>query len=324
MALFDLSLPELEDYLPIRYEPSDFDAFWQASLERVRSHELNVGYHPTARLFATVDVYDLVFNGFDGQSIRGWLLTPHSPNAPLPCVVEYIGYNGGRGLPIDWLGYASAGYAHLVMDTRGQGGGWKRGDTPDLYAQGGSPQVAGWLTRGILDPHHHYYRRLYCDAVRAVEAARTCILIDPSRIAVAGTSQGGGVALAVSGLSDVDLCMADVPFLCHIRQAIEITDASPYAEVQTFCRNHRDRVEQVFETLSYIDAVNFVPRAKAKALFSVGLMDDVCPPRTVFAAFNHYAGEKSINVYPYNRHEGGESVQATARIDFLHEHWRTS
>ncbi len=31
-------------------------------------------------------------------------------------MVEYIGYGGGRGRPIDWLLPPSAGYAHLVMD----------------------------------------------------------------------------------------------------------------------------------------------------------------------------------------------------------------
>ena len=51
---------------------------------------------------------------------------------PLPTMVEYIGYGGGRGQPYEWLLWASAGYAHLVMDTRGQGGTWQGGDTSDI------------------------------------------------------------------------------------------------------------------------------------------------------------------------------------------------
>lgn len=35
------------------------------------------------------------------------------------------------------------------------------------------------------------------------------------------------------------------------------------------------------------------------------LMDQTTPPSTVFAAFNAYAGEKDIQVWPYNGHEGG-------------------
>ncbi len=82
--------------------------------------------------------------------------------------------------------------------------------------------------------------------------------------------------------------MPDVPFLCHYRRATEIMDTFPYNEIGNYCKTHRDKVETVFRTLSYFDGVNFAARAKAQALFSVGLMDMVCPPSTVYAAYNHY------------------------------------
>jgi cephalosporin-C deacetylase len=53
----------------------------------------------------------------------------------------------------------------------------------------------------------------------------------------------------------------------------------------------------------------------------VALMDLVCPPSTVYAAYNHYAGgrdiAKDIEVYHYNDHEGGESYQRQAQIRWL-------
>jgi cephalosporin-C deacetylase len=73
----------------------------------------------------------------------------------------------------------------------------------------------------------------------------------------------------------------------------------------------------VFNTLSYFDGVNFATRAKSHALFSVGLMDDVCPPSTVYAAYNHYVGQKDISIYPYNKHEGGGNHHVQAKINFL-------
>jgi cephalosporin-C deacetylase len=36
--------------------------------------------------------------------------------------------------------------------------------------------------------------------------------------------------------------------------------------------------------------------------------------RAFKAAYNHYAGERDIKVYPYNGHEGGESVHAMERV----------
>ena len=102
----------------------------------------------------------------------------------------------------------------------------------------------------------------------------------------------------------------------HIRRATEMTDGYPYKEIAEFCRVHRDKIEQVFDTISYVDGVNFAARANAPALYSVALMDDVCPPSTVFASFNHYAGPKEIEVYPYNGHEGGGVHHAARALEF--------
>jgi cephalosporin-C deacetylase len=46
-------------------------------------------------------------------------------------------------------------------------------------------------------------------------------------------------------------------------------------------------------------------------------MDDICPPSTVYAAYNHYLGEKQIRVYSYNQHEGGQSYQKLEQLRFL-------
>ena len=84
-----------------------------------------------------------------------------------------------------------------------------------------------------------------------------------------------------------------------------MTEEDPYQEIVRYLSVHRDAAEQTFRTLSYLDGVNFAARATAPALFSVGLLDPVCPPSTVFAAFNRYAGDAEIEVYPFNQHEGG-------------------
>jgi cephalosporin-C deacetylase len=57
--------------------------------------------------------------------------------------------------------------------------------------------------------------------------------------------------------------------------------------------------------------------ASGAALFSTALHDQTCPPSTVFAARNHYAGEADIEVYPHNQHEGGLMYQWFAQAEFL-------
>jgi cephalosporin-C deacetylase len=211
------------------------------------------------------------------------------------------------------------------MDTRGQGSAWTKGDTADPELDGGNPQFPGFMTRGVLDPKTYYYRRVFTDAVRAVEAAQSHPAVDRNRIAVTGGSQGGGIAIAAAGLSPaVKVAMPDVPFLCHYRRATEIQATHPYEEISKFCQTHRDKVDTVFATLAYFDGVNLAARAKARALFSVALMDEICPPSTVFAAYNHYRGPKDIRVYSYNHHDGGGNYQVQEKVKFLTGLWKRS
>lgn len=317
--LFDLPLEQLRKYQPARQEPADFDAFWKRTLEETKKHPLAARFTPVDTGLKLVDCYDVTFAGFGGQPIKGWFVLPRQRSGKLPCIVEYIGYGGGRSLVHQWLLWANAGYAHFIMDTRGQGSAWSTGDTPDPEQEGGNPQVPGFMTRGILSRDTYYYRRVFADAVRAVEAARSHPDVDTSKIAVTGGSQGGGITLAVTGLvPDLSLSLPDVPFLCDFKRAVNLIDTDPYNEIARFCRRHRNHIEKVFETLSYFDCVNFAARAKADALFSVGLMDTICPPSTVFAAYNHYTGAaKDIRIWEYNNHEGGEAFQTSEKLRFV-------
>lgn len=319
MPFVDMPLEELEAYRPAVTEPDDFDAFWQTTLADAREHPLNPTFAPVDADLRTLDVFDVTFSGWGGQPIKGWFLAPRGASGPLPCVAQYIGYGGGRAFPINWIDWPSLGYAHLVMDTRGQGSGWTAGDTPD--PEGSDPSYPGFMTRGVLDPGTYYYRRVFTDAVRAVEAAAAHPLVDAKRIVVTGGSQGGGITLAVAGLAPelIAAAMPDVPFLCHYRRATQLIDTMPYTEITRYLKIHREQVTTVFRTLSYFDGVHFAARAHAPALFSVGLMDDICPPSTVYAAYNRYAGRKQIEVYEFNNHEGGATHQRLRQIAFLRE-----
>jgi cephalosporin-C deacetylase len=317
MPLFDLPLEQLRAYRSESAEPEDFEEFWAKTLGEARAHDLDARFRRTEAQLSAVEVYDVTFAGFGGHPVKGWFVLPARTREPLPLVVEFLGYGGGRGLPHTHLLWAAAGFAHFVMDTRGQGGGWATGDTPDPVGSG--PSHPGFLTRGIEDPHDFFYRRVYTDAVRAVEAARSHPLADASRTAAIGVSQGGGLALAVGGLVPGLAAIApDVPFLCDFRRAATLTDRMPYREIGNYLKAHRGRDAQVFRTLSYFDGVHFAARGRAPALFSAALEDQTCPPSTVFAAFNAYAGEeKRIEVYSFNDHEGGGPFQEAAQLRWL-------
>jgi cephalosporin-C deacetylase len=316
MPHFDLPLHELRRHVSETPEPDGLDAFWSETLADAAQRPVDATFAPAATPLTVLETHDVRFTGYGGDRIAGWLHRPAGTSEQLPCVVEYIGYGGGRGLSHQHALWASAGFAHLVMDTRGQGSSWSVGVTADPNA--GEAAHPGFLTRGIADPHGFYYRRLFVDAVRAVDAAREHPGVDASRVAVAGVSQGGGLSIAVAALrDDLSACIPEVPFLADIRRATEITEADPYAEVVRYLKVHRDHVEDALRTLSFFDVALLGRRAAAPALFSVGLMDEICPPSTVYAAYNAYGGPKQIAEYPYNDHEGGGEFHQVAKVDWL-------
>jgi cephalosporin-C deacetylase len=318
VAQVDLPLADLLDYRSTVVAPADFDAFWAETLAASRQHELAPELRRVVGPLRLVEAYDVRFGGWHGERVAGWLVLPAGRDGPVPAVVSLPGYGNGRGLPHQHLLCPAAGYAVLAVDARGQGARSDEGVTGDSEALGG-PQYPGFLTRGITDPATYYYRRLITDCVRAVDLLTSQPeLVDPGRIAVAGGSQGGGLSLAVGALHPAVRAVAPaVPFLCDFPRGITFTDEEPYVEIAKYLASRRDHVDAVLRTLSYMDGVVFASRASAPALFSVGLMDPICPPSTVYAAYNAYAGPKQIRVYPFNGHEGGGAAHDLDVLDFL-------
>ncbi len=319
MAQFDLPLDELRVYAPDLPVPDDLWPFWEQTLAEAGAGDVAMTATPVETGLTLVSTFDVAFSGFGGNTVKGWLHVPAGASGPLPAVVEFVGYGGGRGLAHERVMWATAGYAYFVMDTRGQGSTWSVGATPDPDPAG-APFHPGFMTRGILAPDDYYYRRVFVDGVRAVEAVRAHQSIDADRVAVTGGSQGGGISIAVAALSTgVAAAMPDVPFLSDFPRGITLKDEDPYAEIARYLKAHRDHVDAALLTLSYFDVAILGRRATAPALFSVGLMDEITPPSTVYAAYNHYGGPKAIVEYPFNDHEGGQGFHDIAKMRWLAE-----
>ena len=144
-------------------------------------------------------------------------------------------------------------------------------------------------------------------------------------VAVSGGSQGGGLALAAAALrrDAVSVCHADVPFLCDIQRAITLAPHSPYTEIPEFLAENVALIDAALNTLRYIDCALLARRITATTLVSVGLMDDICPPSTVFAAYNEIAADKDIIVYPYSGHSVPHA-HAEPQLKHLRRHFPPS
>jgi cephalosporin-C deacetylase len=298
MPWYDMPLERLREYRTQTAEPEGLDEWWAKRLQRARAQVDSATFTPhEPDVYRPFQVFDVEFSGSGGDRIRAWYLKPAGEASKI--VVKFIGYGGGRGAPAEHMLLPALGYAVLVMDSRGQGGRWTYGATGDGAA---GPENSQVMSRGITTPEDYYYTRLFIDAARAVDVALE--VSGGAPVAVAGASQGGGLALAAAALhrDEVAVCHADFPFLCDIQRAITLAAHAPYTEIPEFLAENVALIDSALNTLRYVDCALLARRITATCLLSAGLMDDVCPPSTVFAAYNEITADKDIAVYPYSGH----------------------
>lgn len=308
MPVVDKPLADLVVYRPPLTRESDFDAFWSKTLDEASGIPLDIHLEPIVGYpVPEVHVSRMTYSGWAGARISGWWLVP-AASAPgardgrRPTMVFYHGYSGHKGYVDQYLGWVLQGYCVLAVDCRGQSG-----DSTDPKAYPGG-HATGWMTMGITDPDHYYYRGSYIDCVRALDAACAQPEVDASRIGITGGSQGGALTLAVAALDPqkrAKVAMADVPYLSHFRRAVEVASQPPYTEIAVYCRQQPSRENDIYRTLSYFDCMNLADQIVCPVLMQVGLQDVICPPSTIYAVYNHLqVATKHANVYPYNGHEG--------------------
>jgi len=308
MPLVDWPLPQLVAYRPPLTREPDFDSFWRETLDTASGAPLDAEIVPEEDYpVPGVRVSRAYFTGWEGARICGWWLVPpeYAPGASQgkrPTMVFYHGYSGNKGQVDAYLGWALQGYCVFAVDTRGQSG---ESTDPKAYPGG---HATGWMTAGITNPRDYYYRGAYVDCVRALDFVCAQPEVDTDRIGLTGGSQGGALTLAVAALDPqrrAKVAMPDVPYLCHFRRAVDAAAQAPYTEIAVYCRHWPQREVEVFRTLSYFDNMNLAERITCPVLMNVGLQDVICPPSTIYAAFNHLGSEtKEMKVFPYNGHEG--------------------
>ncbi|MCU1596705.1 MAG: Cephalosporin-C deacetylase [Glaciihabitans sp.] len=288
--------------------PDDYRSFWDAAIDEASCHPLDVRRAPLDAGLAIIDVFDVSFAGHDGRRVGAWLRMPRHREGELPVVVHANGYGAGRLDPIDDLTWSSAGYAHLIVGTFGQGGA-----------------STGHLLEGITDPQNSYYRGVIVDTVRAVQVARELDEVDPDRVAMIGNSQGGGIALGVGALvPGLRAVLAQAPFLTDAPEALGLAATGPWLELRAYLAEHPDHADRVARTLSYVDGVTSARHATAPGWLSSGLADTICPPETTRAAADAYAADVSLTEWPGAGHEAGATADRRHALDTLRERFSAS
>jgi len=167
-----------------------------------------------------------------------------------------------------------------------------------------------------VDRHTYAYRGFYVDTWRGIDFLLSRPEVDPARVGVTGSSQGGGLTITTAAMRhEVRAASAGAPYLCGFVDAIELTHTYPYEEINDYLRLYPERRADVEETLAYFDGISFAERIACPIIVNVGLQDNVCPPETGYALFERI-GSKDKRLYPYDGH-GHDAGRArhTAVVD---------
>ena len=256
-------------------------AFWETTLQRLATEPLEAVVQDT-REPLPYKKYRVEYRSLGGIRVRAWLAVPiaggRTPKR-LPAIVTAPGYGGTQqGI---MLAECQRGYAILQVYPRSQG------VSEELWKIDGPEKLTWKLDR----PDGAYYQAAYADVIRGIDYLLTRADVDRDRIGIAGTSQGGGIALAVASIDlRVKAVVAHVPFLSDMRQAARIEGSL----IKKLLDSAHMNDEAHLKTLDHFDPLQLVRNLKAPALISSGGKDAICPPETIRSVFDRISGVKAL------------------------------
>ena len=304
MPVLDMPLSELKVYKGRNPKPADFDRYWDNAIAQMQKVAPDVKIIPASFKSPIADCYDMYFTGVKGARIYAKLLKPKNITKKCPAVLNFHGYHAASSNWGSYLPYAASGFVVAAMDCRGQAG-----KSVDVGGFTGNT-IIGDIIRGLNDdPENLMFRDIYLDTAELAKIIMDMDDVDEKKVGVFGGSQGGALTIACSALEPrINRAAPQYPFLCDYKRVWEMDMAvRAYAELKTYFRQNdprHEREDEIFEKLGYIDLQFLAPRIKADIKMFTGLMDDICPPSTQFAAYNKMTCSKDVVIYPDFGHEG--------------------
>lgn len=304
MPMIDMPVEELEKYNGTNPKPVDFDEYWTKALDEMKAVDPQVVMTKADFQTPSVECYNMYFTGVNGARIYVKHLRPKNITGKIPAVLKFHGYSGDSADWYEKLGYAASGIAVFAMDARGQGG--KSEDVGGVHGN----TFHGHIIRGLSeeDPHKLLFRDIFLDTAELAKISMDMDFVDETKVYATGGSQGGALTIACAALEPKVAKAAPVyPFLCDYKRVWDMDlDIQAYAELKDYFRHYdprHEREKEIFTKLGYIDLQYLAPRIQGDTLMFTGLMDNVCPPSTQYAAFNKMTCKKKHILYPDFGHE---------------------
>lgn len=269
----------------------DFSQFWVKAKQELAAVDPQYKLTRVDSLGSnTRDCYVVEMRSLGNVLIRAYLLIPKKPGK-YPAVLTVQGFS--TNLKSDWT-FDDDNAVSLGLNIRGH----------DNSRDDVNPGFPGFLTYHIDDKDQYIYRGAYMDCVRAIDFLFSRPEVDTNRVAVEGGSQGGALSFATAALcgNRIKIAVPAVPFLSDFPEYLKIA-IWPANEWNDYAAaNPQTGIAGVLKTLSYFDIKNLAPWVTASVFMAVWLVDETCPPRINFAAYNQLKSEKKYAVFPDSGH----------------------
>lgn len=155
-----------------------------------------------------------------------------------------------------------------------------------------------WVSN-LDDKDNYYFKRVYLGCVRAVDFIESLDSFNGEDIAVTGGSQGGALSIITAGLDDrIDYLAAFYPALSDLTGYLH-NRAGGWPHM---FRNEFTNKPEKIETSKYFDVVNFARYVKVPGWYSWGYNDNVCPPTSMYAAYNVIQAPKELRIFQETQH----------------------
>jgi cephalosporin-C deacetylase len=272
--------------------PSDFEAFWNKGKEDLAKVPVNpVLTLMPERCTDKVDVYHVQLDNIQGK-IYGILCRPKK-EGKYPAILHVPGAGIRPYYGEVWE--AEAGFVSFTIGIHGIPVNLDQ-SVYDNLMQGA---LNSYWTINLDDKDKAYYKRVYLGCVRAVDFIEGLDCFDNEDIAVTGGSQGGALSIVTAGLDNrIDYLAAFYPALSDLTGFLH---GRAGGWPQIFRDGFTNKPEKV-ETSKYFDVVNFARFVKVPGWYSWGYNDNVCPPTSMYAAYNVIKAEKELHIYQETQH----------------------
>jgi len=280
---------ELEKVKPSRPMPEDFASYWAKERGKLSALPMQPTLTAVEPDREGVELFDVQIDCPGGKPVSAYFARPlQRQGKKLPAILFVHGAgvrSSNKGSPQSW---ASRGA--LAMDINAHG--LPNGKPKEFYKKAGKAKISGYTHLPGKTRESSYFHGMFLRMIRALDFLCAQPEWDGEHLVVTGGSQGGAQSIAAAGLdSRVSAIAAHEPAMCD-RTGVLI--GRPSGWPRPVRRKDGTYNPDFAARARYFDSMNFGQCATARGLFSVGFRDRACPPTTVYAMYNVYAGPKEI------------------------------